>query len=76
VGFSDFGRRRDFGDSGDGEADRSAGPRRCRIPGVVADSGVGAARWATAIVRAVPAEFAARAPSVREGKGDWSFEGE
>jgi hypothetical protein len=48
----------------------------CRIPGVVADSGIGAARWATAIVRAVLAEFAARAPSVREGKGDRSFEGE
>jgi hypothetical protein len=42
----------------------------------VADSGVGAARWATARVRAVPAEFVARAPSVREGKGDRGFEGE
>jgi hypothetical protein len=48
----------------------------CGIPGVVADSGVGAARWATARVRAVPAGFMARAPSVREGKGDRGFEGE
>jgi hypothetical protein len=49
---------------------------RCGIPGLVADSGVGAARWATARVRAVPAEFVARAPSVRGGKGDQGFEGE
>jgi hypothetical protein len=48
----------------------------CGIPGVVADSGVGAARWATARVRAVSAEFAAHALSVREGKGDRGFEGE
>jgi hypothetical protein len=48
----------------------------CGIPGVVADSGVGAARWATSRVRAVPAEFTARATSVREGKGDRGFEGE
>jgi hypothetical protein len=48
----------------------------CGIPGVVADSGVGAARWAMARVRVVPAGFAARAPSVREGKGDRGFEGE
>jgi hypothetical protein len=46
------------------------------IPGVVADNGVGAARWATARVRAVPAGFAARAPGVREGKDDRGFEGE
>jgi hypothetical protein len=47
----------------------------CGIPGVVADSGVGAARWATARVRAVPTGFAARAPSVREGgKDDRGFE--
>jgi hypothetical protein len=39
-----FGRRRDFRDGGDGEADRSAGPRRCGIPAVVADRGTGAAR--------------------------------
>jgi hypothetical protein len=48
----------------------------CGVIGVVADSSVGAARWATARVRAVPAEFAARAPSVREGKGDRGFEWE
>jgi hypothetical protein len=36
------------------------------IPGVVADRGAGAARWATARVRAVPAGFAARAPKGRE----------
>jgi hypothetical protein len=48
----------------------------CGISGVLADSGVRAARWATARVRAVPAEFVARAPSVREGKGDRGFEGE
>jgi hypothetical protein len=48
----------------------------CGIPGVVADSGVGAARWATARVRAVPARFAACAPSVREGKDDRGFKGE
>jgi hypothetical protein len=48
----------------------------CGIPGVVADSGVGAARWATARVRVVPAGFTARAPSVREGKGNRGFEGE
>jgi hypothetical protein len=47
----------------------------CGIPGVVADSGVGAARWAKARVRAVPAGFAARALSVREGKDDRGFEG-
>jgi hypothetical protein len=58
---------------------RRTGRRDCRgcgISGVVADSGVGAARWATARVRAVPAEYAAHAPSVREGKGDRGFEGE
>jgi hypothetical protein len=33
-----------FRDGGDGEADRPAGPRRCGIPFVVADSGAGAAR--------------------------------
>jgi hypothetical protein len=33
-----------FRDGGDGEADRPAGPRRCGIPVVVADSGAGAAR--------------------------------
>jgi hypothetical protein len=48
----------------------------CVIPGVVADNGVGPARWATARVRAVLVEFAARASSVREGKGDRGFEGE
>jgi hypothetical protein len=47
----------------------------CGIPGVVADSSVGAARWATARVRAVLAGFAARAPSVIErGKDDRGFE--
>jgi hypothetical protein len=62
-----------------GTAVRRTGRRdrgRCRIPGVVADSCVGAACWATAQVRAVPAECAARAPSVREGKGDRGFKGE
>jgi hypothetical protein len=48
----------------------------CGIPGMVADSSVGAARWATARGRAVPAEFAACAPSVKVGKGDRGFEGE
>jgi hypothetical protein len=43
-GFSGFRRQRDFWDGGDGEADRPAGPRRCETPGVVADSGAGAAR--------------------------------
>jgi hypothetical protein len=47
-----------------GRRDRSG----CGIPGVVADGGVGAARWATARVRAVPAGFAARVPSER-GEG-------
>jgi hypothetical protein len=41
--FRFFGRQRDFRDGGDGEADRSAGPRRCGIPVVVADRGAGAA---------------------------------
>jgi hypothetical protein len=36
--------RRQFRDGDDGEADRPAGPRRCGILGVVADSGTGAAR--------------------------------
>jgi hypothetical protein len=39
-----FGHQRDFRDSGDGEADRPAGPRRWGIPVVVADRGAGAAR--------------------------------
>jgi hypothetical protein len=43
-GFSGFLRQHDFWDGGDGEADQPAGPRRCEIPGVVADSGAGAAR--------------------------------
>jgi hypothetical protein len=47
----------------------------CGIPDVVADSSVGAARWATARERVVPAGFASHAPSVREGKDDRGFEG-
>jgi hypothetical protein len=43
-GFSCFRHQRDFWDGGDGEADRPAGPWQCRIPGMVADSGAGAAR--------------------------------
>jgi hypothetical protein len=46
--FADFsgflGYRHQFRDGGDGEADRPAGPRRCRIPVVVADRNAGAAR--------------------------------
>jgi hypothetical protein len=42
--FRFFGRQWDFRDSGDGEADQPAGPRRCGIPVVVADRGAGAAR--------------------------------
>jgi hypothetical protein len=77
AGFSGFGCQRDFWDGGDGEADRPAGPRRAR------DSRRGGrpwcwggTRWPMARVRAVPAGFATRAPSVREGKDDRSFEGE
>jgi hypothetical protein len=56
-GFSRFfGRRRIFRDGGDGEADRSSGPRRARDSRPVADRGVGKARMG-----AVPAGFAARA---------------
>jgi hypothetical protein len=43
-GFPVFRRQRDFRDGGDGEANRSVGPRRCGIPIVVADRGAGAAR--------------------------------
>jgi hypothetical protein len=68
-GFPTSGRRRDFRDGGDGEADRPAGPRRAR------DSRHGGRprrwhAWVMARVRAVPAGFAARAPRVREGDGD------
>jgi hypothetical protein len=66
VGFFRFpGRRRDFRDGGDGEADRPAGPRRARDSRPVADRGVGKARMGAGL-GAVPAGFAARA-SGREG---------
>jgi hypothetical protein len=74
--FRIFGSRRNFRDSGDGEAGRPAGPQRAQ------DSRRGgrqwrwgSTRWATARVRAVPVGFAARAPRVREGEVDWGFEG-
>jgi hypothetical protein len=52
VGFFRFpGRRRDFRDGGDGEADRLAGPRRARDSRPVADRGVGKARRGAAVVR-------------------------
>jgi hypothetical protein len=52
VGFFRFsGRRRDFRDGGDGEADRLAGPRRARDSRPVADRGVGKARRGAAGVR-------------------------
>jgi hypothetical protein len=52
VGFLRFpGRRRDFRDGGDGEADRLAGPRRARDSRPVADRGVGKARRGAAVVR-------------------------
>jgi hypothetical protein len=67
--FRFFGRRRDFRNGGDGEADRSAGPRRAR------DSRRGGrprcwggTRRVTARAQAVPAGFAARALRVREGR--------
>jgi hypothetical protein len=65
LGFSDTGAN--FRDGGGDEADRLAGPWRCGIPGVVADSGAGpVTRWVTARARAVPVGFAARAPKGRE----------
>jgi hypothetical protein len=52
VGFFRFpGRRRDFRDGGNGEADRLAGPRRARDSRPVADRCVGKARRGAAEVR-------------------------
>jgi hypothetical protein len=42
--FRFFGRRRDFRDSGDSEADWPAGPRRAWDSGTVADRSAGVAR--------------------------------
>jgi hypothetical protein len=51
-GFSRFfGRRRIFRDGGDGEADRSPGPRGARDSRPVADRGVGKARRGAAEMR-------------------------
>jgi hypothetical protein len=68
--FRFFGRQRDFRDSGDGEADRPAGPQRAR------DSRRGGrprcwgdTRRATARAQAVPAGFATRAPKGQESTG-------
>jgi hypothetical protein len=46
-----FGRRRIFRDGGDGEVDRSPGPRRARDSRPVADRDVGKARKGAAEVR-------------------------
>jgi hypothetical protein len=46
-----FGRRRIFRDGGDGEVDRSPGPRRARVSRPVADRDVGKARRGAAEVR-------------------------
>jgi hypothetical protein len=68
--FCFFGRRCDFREGGDGEADRPARPRRAR------DSWRGGqprcwgdTRRATARVQAVPAGFAAHAPRGKESTG-------
>jgi hypothetical protein len=53
-------RRRIFWDGGDGEVDRSPGPRRARDSRPVADRGVGKAHRGAGR-GAVPAGFAARA---------------
>jgi hypothetical protein len=51
-GFAGFsGRRRIFRDGGDGEADRSPGPRHARDSRPVADRDVGKARRGAAEVR-------------------------
>jgi hypothetical protein len=75
AGFPGFRRQRDFRDGGDGEADRLAGPRRAGFPARWPTVALGRHAWVMARVRAVPAGFVARAPRVREGKGDRGFEG-
>jgi hypothetical protein len=54
-------------DGGDGEADRSSGPRRARGSWPVADRGVGKARTGAGL-GAVPAGFAARASGRERGR--------
>jgi hypothetical protein len=71
VGFFRLpGCRRDFRDGGDGEADRSPGPRRARDSRPVADRGVGKARGGAGR-GAVPAGFAARASGRERGEKQW-----
>jgi hypothetical protein len=67
-GFPISGRRRDFRDGGDGEADRPAGTAAfAGLPARWPTAALGRHAWVLARVRAVPAGFAARAPMVREG---------
>jgi hypothetical protein len=65
--FPVFGCQRIFRDVGDGEADRSSGPRRARDSRPVADRGVGKTRMGAGL-GAVPAGFAARASGGERGK--------
>jgi hypothetical protein len=71
--FPVFRRRRVFRDGGDGEADRSSGPRRARDSRPVADRGVGKARMGAGL-GAVPAGFAARASGRERGEQWLGFE--
>jgi hypothetical protein len=69
--FSGFlGYRRQFRDGGDGEADRTAGPRRCGIPVVVADRGAGAARVGDGPYAGGAGGIRGTRAGVREGDGD------
>jgi hypothetical protein len=76
AGFSDFRRRRDFRDDGDGEVDRPAGTAACAgFPARWPTAALGRHAWVLARVRAVPAGFATRTPRVRGGNGDQGLEG-
>jgi hypothetical protein len=70
-GFPTSGRRRDFRDGGDGEADRPAETAACAgFPARWPTAALGRHAWVLARMWAVPAEFAARAPRVRGGGGN------
>jgi hypothetical protein len=71
AGFSRFSGVGAFSrDGGDGEADRSLGPRRARDSRPVSDRGVGKARTGAGL-GAVPAGFAARASGRERGEEQW-----
>jgi hypothetical protein len=64
-----FGRRRIFRDGGDGEANRSLGPRRARDSRPVADRDVGKARRGVADVRCRRESRHARRGERERGRG-------